>query len=301
MTSERSPLVSNQSNNQRANGSNLDVLTQQVSDFNTTVSTLRKMSERIGTEKDTPSFRHQLQQRREEVKSNAKDLAENLKKSRVERSDKPRYDRLMNQFQVIFNSFKEITADSIQKERLVAARPEPKQIVPEISQQDPEDRKQQQRRFGGANNTNNNSQFQPQNGWGTQQYEQEEEEKKRRIMEQKEQEAANFKMQFESRNVDEQILKQRNEELKQLERELTGLNEMFVDVSNLVVQQGTMITSIEDNTRKTADETKTAVGELKKASEYQRSSRSKLCCILLLAVIILALAGGFVALALALK
>lgn len=246
----------------------MDILSQQISAFNSSIAALRKQAERIGTERDTASFRTQLQHKREECGATARDLIQNLKKAKVDRSEKARYDKLMMQYSDILKSFKDISADSIQREKMIPARPEPRQVMPEITQQPMDNYNSYQnggqqnnnnRRFGNNNQSNNTynagaTQF-SNTGW-------EEEEQRRR--EEQERQRGQFKMETETRNVEQRILQERNEEIKKLEGELQGLNDMFVDVSNLVVQQGTMITSIEDNTRKTADETKTAVQELQK-------------------------------------
>jgi len=296
MTTERSPLVDNSRFGRppQTDGGNLESLAQQVSSLNNAVSTMKRLAERIGTERDTHEFRVQLKAKRDECSSTARDLAQNLKRlaTRLNRSEKSRYDKLMSQFNEILNSFRKISEESIKREQLIAARPEPKQVMPEISQQPGDDdsvahqRAPQARKFGGFTSNGNAL---------------DDEDEARRRADEQERSRSRHILATETRNIDQRILVERNEELKKLESELQGLNDMFVDVSNLVIQQGTMISSIEDNTRKTADETKSAVGELQKASEYQRSSRKKLCCILLLAVIILGLAGAFVGIALAVK
>jgi len=86
----------------------------------------------------------------------------------------------------------------------------------------------------------------------------------------------------------EDHVKRRNEEIKEIEKQVIEVNEMFVDVAHLVQEQGQMIDNIESNVEKTSHDTKSANVELKKASEYQQSYRSKLC---VLVIIILVIAG----------
>jgi len=98
----------------------------------------------------------------------------------------------------------------------------------------------------------------------------------------------------QERIFQEDVVRQRNEDIKQIEKAVVEVNEMFVDVAQLVADQGQMIDNIESNVEKGAQETKAAVSELKKASEYQKSSRSKMCVLLIIILIIAGVAAvGF--------
>jgi t-SNARE complex subunit (syntaxin) len=101
------------------------------------------------------------------------------------------------------------------------------------------------------------------------------------------------KIEVESYNVDTAIIEERNEEFKYLENELRGLNEMFVDIAVMIKDQGTMVDTIEQNTQHAVAHSDEAVIQLRKASEYQRKSRTKLCCVALILTLILAAIGIF--------
>ena len=60
------------------------------------------------------------------------------------------------------------------------------------------------------------------------------------------------------------------------------------DLAVLVNDQGVMLDDIESNIERVADRTGAAGGELLKAERYQRSSRNKLCIILLVVAFVLA-------------
>jgi syntaxin 1B/2/3 len=92
-------------------------------------------------------------------------------------------------------------------------------------------------------------------------------------------------------SVEQSIIEERAIEIKNLENELRTLNEMFVDISTMVETQGEMIYTIEENTTVGAKMVEKGVGELRTASHYQKSARTKLCCILLLVIIIVAAIG----------
>jgi len=76
--------------------------------------------------------------------------------------------------------------------------------------------------------------------------------------------------------------------IKDLEKSVIEINELFIDVAKLVKEAQPMIDSIEANVESAVVATDQGVNELKKASTYQKSSRGKLCCLLLLLIIILA-------------
>jgi len=95
----------------------------------------------------------------------------------------------------------------------------------------------------------------------------------------------------QERIFQDDYVRRRNEEIKEIEKQVIEVNEMFVDVSNLVQEQGHMIDNIESNVEKTSHDTKAATVELKKASEYQKSYRSKLCVLVLIILIIAGVAA----------
>jgi t-SNARE complex subunit (syntaxin) len=94
------------------------------------------------------------------------------------------------------------------------------------------------------------------------------------------------------------IIKDREQGIKDIENAVHDVHEIFVDLSNLVSEQGSMIgkffyfsftlDNIEDHVDKTKHNVGEGVIEIRKASDYQRKSRTKLCCLLLILVIICA-------------
>lgn len=96
------------------------------------------------------------------------------------------------------------------------------------------------------------------------------------------------------------LIEERSQGIKEIEKTVVEVNEIFRDLSTIVAEQGSMIgtiyifilhdllDSIESNIEDAVDNTKVAVEELGQASKHQKKSRTKLCFILLLVVIILA-------------
>ncbi|CAG9327721.1 unnamed protein product [Blepharisma stoltei] len=95
--------------------------------------------------------------------------------------------------------------------------------------------------------------------------------------------------------LDEALLKDRFEEVQQLEKDMITVNAMFKDVSNMVVEQGGMLDSAENNVEVAVKETGRAVVELNKAEVYQKKSKGKLFCILgIVIVVVLVLVAAVV-------
>lgn len=83
------------------------------------------------------------------------------------------------------------------------------------------------------------------------------------------------------------LIREREEEIQNIEHGISELNEIFTDLGAIVREQGTMVDNIESNIYDISQSTKSAAGELSKALNYQRRSRSKSFCLLTILVVIL--------------
>jgi len=90
------------------------------------------------------------------------------------------------------------------------------------------------------------------------------------------------------------LILDRDKDIRDIERQVVEVNEIFRDISTLVVEQGQMIDSIESNIESGVQNTTKGVEDIQKASKYQRSSRNKLCCLALIILIILGVAILFI-------
>lgn len=72
------------------------------------------------------------------------------------------------------------------------------------------------------------------------------------------------------------LIRQRDEEIQDIERGIVELNGIFKDLSSVIQQQGTMVDNIEENIFIAADNTRLANDELNKALRYQKKS-NKFC------------------------
>ncbi|KAG8721644.1 hypothetical protein FRC08_011572 [Ceratobasidium sp. 394] len=80
-------------------------------------------------------------------------------------------------------------------------------------------------------------------------------------------------------------LASRNHEIAEIAKSIVSLAELFKDLSNLVIDQGTILDSVEYNIQQTAVHMQDAVKELDIATRYQRNTGRRKCIFLLLLII----------------
>lgn len=85
----------------------------------------------------------------------------------------------------------------------------------------------------------------------------------------------------------EQMIIERESEIRNIEQSVGELNELFRDVAHMVHEQGAQLDIIEENVEVTHDASRGAHTNLKQASNYQKSARSKACILLLILAIVL--------------
>jgi len=79
----------------------------------------------------------------------------------------------------------------------------------------------------------------------------------------------------------EEMIAQREREIKEIAKSITELASIFNDLSTLVIEQGTVLDRIDYNLELVEHNTKEAVGQLEEAKKIQGSYRNKLCMLLL--------------------
>ncbi|EUC28052.1 hypothetical protein COCVIDRAFT_36035 [Bipolaris victoriae FI3] len=85
----------------------------------------------------------------------------------------------------------------------------------------------------------------------------------------------------------ESLIIERESEIRNIEQSVGELNELFRDVAHMVHEQGAQLDIIEENVETTHDASRGAHINLKQASNYQKSARSKACILLLILAIVL--------------
>ncbi|KAI1292437.1 hypothetical protein EDD11_008734, partial [Mortierella claussenii] len=84
----------------------------------------------------------------------------------------------------------------------------------------------------------------------------------------------------------ESMITQREDEIREIERGITELNEIFRDLGSMVHEQGDMLDSVESNVTSISMTTHAAAEELTTAAEHQKSASSKSCYLLLIAAVV---------------
>ncbi|EDQ88090.1 uncharacterized protein MONBRDRAFT_26630 [Monosiga brevicollis MX1] len=86
-------------------------------------------------------------------------------------------------------------------------------------------------------------------------------------------------------------IEERNQGIRELESQMTEVNDIFKDLAQIVQEQGDQLDSIEANLTTTASRTEQGVEELTRASRYQKSARGKALCLF----VIVAVVAGIIA------
>jgi len=90
-------------------------------------------------------------------------------------------------------------------------------------------------------------------------------------------------------DVHESIIAQREKDIDKIEHDIMDINEMFQDLNTLVVEQGSLIDSIENHIEHAREDVEEGVVELTKASGHQKKAGSKLyiiACILIVVMVV---------------
>ncbi|KAM4633882.1 syntaxin-7 [Polymixia lowei] len=85
---------------------------------------------------------------------------------------------------------------------------------------------------------------------------------------------------------DLKLIQERESSIRQLESDITDINDIFKDLGMMVHEQGDMIDSIEANVESADLNVQNATQQLSRAADYQRSSRKKICILLVLLVVV---------------
>uniref|UniRef100_H2MUZ6 Syntaxin-7 n=1 Tax=Oryzias latipes TaxID=8090 RepID=H2MUZ6_ORYLA len=84
---------------------------------------------------------------------------------------------------------------------------------------------------------------------------------------------------------DLRLIQERESSIRQLEADITDINDIFKDLGMMVHEQGDMIDSIEANVESADVHVQNATQQLARAADYQRSSRKKICILLVVLAI----------------
>lgn len=91
----------------------------------------------------------------------------------------------------------------------------------------------------------------------------------------------------EDTSIQSRIAMEREEGIRRIQSQVSEVNQIFRDLASICTDQGQHIETIEAQAESTVLNTKQATQELKKASDRQRSTRERLCCMLTVGVVVL--------------
>ncbi|EFA79923.1 hypothetical protein PPL_06743 [Heterostelium album PN500] len=82
------------------------------------------------------------------------------------------------------------------------------------------------------------------------------------------------------------IIQEREQGIREIEKSIQEIGEIFADLHTMVINDGYLLNNIESNIYAASENTHEGVMQIKKASQYQRSARTKLCWLALILFIV---------------
>ncbi|CAG01809.1 unnamed protein product, partial [Tetraodon nigroviridis] len=231
-------------------------------------SELQRAVSLLGTEQDTTQLRQTLQQKQQQGNQLAKETDRLMKTYASlpvgpdQRQRKIQRERLLNDFSAALNSFQKIQRQAANREREFVARV---RASSRVSGGQPEDS------FGEMPQFVSESQSQAQAEAIT--------EEDLRLIQERESAIQQLEVQTKAKLG--------------AESDITVINDIFKDLGMMVHEQGDMIDSIEANVENADAHVQSGTQQLARASEYQRSSRKKIC-ILMIVLAVAAVVVGLV-------
>eukprot|EP01132_Coremiostelium_polycephalum_P002343 gene2343-2891_t len=237
------------------------------------VANLQRLVQQLGTPRDTMDIRDKI---RSCVESTTSLISQESSKVKVlstlavrtrDNKNKLLYQKLVKEFNYCLQQFKETAQVATKKEKSTPLPP------PTSSSSN-------------HSYSSYNSNYSQQQQQLTQQYlydENREDETQSLMESSRRQQLAQVESEREYQNS---IIQERDEGIKKIEQSIVEINEIFLDLSNLVSEQGVMLNTIENSVISSAINTKEGVEQIRKASEYQRSSRTKMCWLALILIVV---------------
>ncbi|XP_063951099.1 syntaxin-16-like [Lytechinus pictus] len=84
-----------------------------------------------------------------------------------------------------------------------------------------------------------------------------------------------------------EVIEQREKEVSHIVQSISDLNEIFRDLANMVVEQGTVLDRIDYNIEKSTVKVEEGLKQLQKAEKYQKKNRKMLVIVILFIIVII--------------
>ncbi|KAK1805613.1 hypothetical protein P4O66_019891 [Electrophorus voltai] len=231
--------------------SNIQSITQQTTE-------IQKIVSQLGTDKDTSDLRQRLQQKQQHVNYLAKETDKCMKEfsslpvtSDQQRQRKIQRERLVSDFSDALGVFQKAQKLAAVKEKEFVARV---RASSRVSGGFPDDTV-----GGSVSPFESESQGQTYEGGITEE--------------------------------DLSLIKERETAIRQLESDITDINEIFKDLAVMVHEQGDMIDSIEANVENADLNVHAATQQLASAANYQQKSRKKIAILIVILVVLAVIVG----------
>jgi len=240
---------------------NVKIISENIRQLSVNVGQIKSLSDSLGTSRDSLENREQLRHLIDSTRLISTDTAHSMKSLHDTRSSGPSEDKtrkfqqqkLVKDFQSVLQRFQEISKIAGEKEKNTPLPQKPRASKQEVNtgyyEEDPHDFEKQ-----GLIEAQRSQQLQLDN----------------------------------ERQFMDALIADREQGIKEIEKTVVEVNEIFRDLSHLVQEQGVMIDNIESNIETSVVKTSEGVEDLRKANEYQKSSRNKMCCLALIILIIAA-------------
>ncbi|KAL1921383.1 uncharacterized protein VTP21DRAFT_11099 [Calcarisporiella thermophila] len=234
-------------------------ISQQVININGNVASINRLIGYLGTRKDTEDTRTKLHDLTEATRDLIKTTTESLKTlthfpcndANKTRQRKLEQQKLSKEFQSVMQEFQRAQRVSAEKQRESVDRAKALNIRNDAYLDDEDISPEEQPLMGGD---------------------------------------AQRQMQLQALDneveYNESLIAERETEIREIEQGITELNEIFRDLGTLVNEQQSMLDNIESNVQNISVNVRSAADELGHASRYQRRARNRMCCILLILVVI---------------
>ncbi|KYR00190.1 syntaxin 7 [Tieghemostelium lacteum] len=265
-----------------SNNADYQATAQNIEQIQSAVSNLQKLVKQLGTPRDSMEVREKIRSCVESTAQFIKNESPKVKNltalsNRSSPKNKLLYQKLVKDYNDSLKSFKNSAQLATTAEKNT---PLPVQQNASFNNNSGS--------FGGRNSNNFGQQQFPQ-GNNSPYFEDNREDESQSLMESsRRQQLQQIEAEREYHNS---IIQERDEDIKQIEQSIYQINEIFIDLSQLVGEQGVMLNNIESNLESTYLNTKEANVQLNQASKHQQSSRNKMCWLALILLIVAAVLG----------
>ncbi|XP_004642930.1 syntaxin-12 [Octodon degus] len=224
---------------------------------------IKNLMSQLGTKQDSSKLQENLQQLQHSTNQLAKETNELLKElgslplplsTSEQRQQKLQKERLMNDFSAALNNFQAVQRRVSEKEKESIAR------ARAGSRLSAEERQREEQLVS----------FDSHEEWNQ--------------MQSQEDEAAITEQDLE-------LIKERETAIRQLEADILDVNQIFKDLAMMIHDQGDMIDSIEANVESSEVHVERATDQLQRAAYYQKKSRKKMCILVLVLSVVIAILG----------